>query len=237
MLWVLLMVEYFSYHPLSAYDVFGSSKRRMELEEATGSYRDEVLREYGELRAEMLQKIDLHNKLLLFIYTSTAALLGVAASMNEAYVSLIPIPVVMLTSLRIAYYRDATAKLAAYQIVFIEPLLKGVKWERRNVAAQTPGSRRADLGVSWLVGKFRYWDFPFVCLICFLVYLAMGGWDLPNRLLVLHGVAAVIALEVFVSWSTHSLEPAKGRWVCHWTAVKQAECGGDGGDRWLPIDG
>ena len=229
------MAEYFSYHSLLAYDVFGSSKRRMELE-ATGSYRDEVLREYGELRTEMLQKIDLHNKLLLFIYTSTAALLGVAASMNEAYVSLVPIPVVMLTSLRIAYYRDATAKLAAYQIVFIEPLLKGIKWEGRNAATQTPGSRKADLGVSWLVGKLRYWDFPFVCLICFLVYLAMGGWDLPNRLLVLHGVAAAIALEVFVSWSTYSLGPAKGRWVRHWTTVKQAECGGDSGDGCLPKD-
>ena len=39
----------------------------------------------------MLQKIDLHNKLLLFTYTSTAALLGVAATMDDAYVCLVPI--------------------------------------------------------------------------------------------------------------------------------------------------
>lgn len=43
---------------------------------------------------------DLHNKLLLFTYTSTAALLGVAASMDNAYVCLVPIPVVLLISLR-----------------------------------------------------------------------------------------------------------------------------------------
>lgn len=201
------------------------------MEEANDRCRDEVLREYDELRAEMLQKIDLHNKLLLFIYTSTAALLGVAASMNEAYVSLVPIPVVMLTSLRIAYYRDATAKLAAYQIVFIEPLLGGVKWESRNAAAQAPGAQDEDLGASWLVGKLRYWDFPFVCLTCYFVYLAMGGWGLPHRLLVLLGVAAVITFEVFVSWSIHSIEPAKCRWVHHWTIVKRAECGVDVEDR------
>ena len=78
---------------------------------------------------------------------------------NEAYVSLVHIPVVMLTLPRIACYRGVTTKLAAYQIVLIEPLLKGVKWEGRNVVAQTPVSRKADSGVSWLVGKLRYWDF------------------------------------------------------------------------------
>ena len=46
------------------------------MDESAGRFREEVLRGYGELRAEMLQKIDLHNKLLLFVYTSTAALLA-----------------------------------------------------------------------------------------------------------------------------------------------------------------
>lgn len=199
-------------------------------EESVGRIREEALREYGELRAEMLQKIDLHNKLLLFIYTSTAALLGVAASMNNAYVCLVPIPMVLLISLRIAYYRDATAKLAAYQIVFIEPLLEGIKWEGRN-ASQASAAQEAGQGTSWLVGKLRYWDFPFICLTCFLVYLLMGGWDLPHRLLVLHGAVAAIAFEVLVSWSIHSIEPAKRRWADRWEAVKRAERAGSGEDK------
>lgn len=129
------------------------------MDESAGKFREEVLREYGELRAEMLQKIDLHNKLLLFIYTSTAALLGVAASMNNAYVCLVPIPMVVLISLGIAYYRDGTAKLAAYQIAFIEPLLEGIKWEGRN-ASQASSARDEGQGASRLVSKLRYWDFP-----------------------------------------------------------------------------
>lgn len=178
----------------------------------------------------MLQKIDLHNKLLLFTYTSTAALLGVAATMDDAYVCLVPIPMVLLISLRIAYYRDATAKLAAYQIVFIEPLLEGIRWEGRN-ASQASAAQEEGQGASWLVGKLRYWDFPFICLVCLLVYLLMGGWDLPHRLLVLHGAVAAIAFEALVSWSVHSIEPAKRRWANRWEAVKRAECAGGSEDK------
>ena len=200
------------------------------MEESVGRIREEALREYGELRAEMLQKIDLHNKLLLFTYTSTAALLGVAASMDDACVCLAPIPVVLLIYLRIAYYRDATAKLAAYQIIFIEPPLEGIKWEGRN-ASQASAAREAGQGASWLVGKLRYWDFPFICLTCFLVYLLMGGWDLPHRLLVLHGAVAAIAFEVLVSWSIRSIEPAKNRWAGRWEAVRRTEYAG-GSEDW-----
>lgn len=200
------------------------------MEESAGRSREEVLREYGELRAEMLQKIDLHNKLLLFTYTSTAALLGVAATMDDAYVCLVPIPVVLLISLRIAYYRDATAKLAAYQIVFIEPLLEGIKWEGRN-ASQASAAQEEDQGASWLVSKLRYWDFPFICLVCFLVFLLKGGWNLPHRLLVLHGAVAAIAFEVLVSWSIRSIEPAKRRWADRWEAVRRTEYAG-GSEDW-----
>ena len=173
----------------------------------------------------MLQKIDLRNKLLLFTYTSTAAFLGVAATMDDAYACLVPIPVVLLISLRIAYYRDATAKLAAYQIVFIEPLLEGIKWEGRN-ASQASAAQEAGQGTSWLVGKLRYWDFPFICLTCLLLFLLKGGWDLPHRLLVLHGAVAAIAFETLVSWSMHSIEPAKRRWADRWEAVRRTERAG-----------
>ena len=200
------------------------------MEESVGRIREEALREYGELRAEMLQKIDLHNKLLLFTYTSTAALLGVAATMDDAYVCLVPIPVVLLISLRIAYYRDATAKLAAYQIVFIEPLLEGIRWEGRN-ASQASAAQEEGQGASWLVGKLRHWDFPFICLVCFLVFLLKGGWSLPHRLLVLHGAVVAIAFEVLVSWSIRSIEPAKRRWAERWEAVMLAECAGGGEGR------
>lgn len=174
--------------------------------------------------------LDLHNKLLLFTYTSTAALLGVAATMDDSYVCLVPIPVVLLISLRVAYYRDATAKLAAYQIVFIEPLLEGIKWEGRN-ASQASAAQEEGQGASRLAGKLRYWDFPFICLVCFLVFLLKGGWNLPHRLLVLHGVVAAIAPEVLVSWSIHSIEPAKRRWADRWEAVKRAERADGGEDK------
>lgn len=150
--------------------------------------------------------------------------------MNNAYACLVPIPVVLLISLRIACYRDATAKLAAYQIVFIEPLLEGIKWEGRN-ASQASAAQEEGQGASWLVSKLRYWDFPFICLVCFLASLLKGGWNLPHRLLVLHGAVAAIAFEVLVSWSMRSIEPAKRRWAGRWEAVRLAECAGGSEDK------
>lgn len=67
--------------------------------------------------------------------------------------------------------------------------------------------------------------------MCFLVNLLKGGWDLPHRLLVLHGVVAAIALEVLVSWSIRSIEPAKGRRADRWEAVRRTERAG-GSEDW-----
>lgn len=67
------------------------------------AHRDEMLREYSELRAEMLQKIELCNNLIIFMYTCTATILGISTSLDNPMVSLVPLLVIMPTSLRIAY--------------------------------------------------------------------------------------------------------------------------------------
>ena len=46
--------------------------------------------EYNTLRAEVLQKIELHNKLIMFAITTTVAILAFAFSQNNAYLFLLP---------------------------------------------------------------------------------------------------------------------------------------------------
>ena len=51
--------------------------------------------EYNTLRAEVLQKIELHNKLIMFAITTTVAILAFAFSQNNAYLFLLPFCVII----------------------------------------------------------------------------------------------------------------------------------------------
>ena len=88
--------------------------------------------EYNTLRAEVLQKIELHNKLIMFAITTTVAILAFAFSQNNAYLFLLPFCVIIPVSLRVIYYRSAMVKISAYIAVFIEPKNKNYNWETRN---------------------------------------------------------------------------------------------------------
>lgn len=67
--------------------------------------------EYNTLRAEVLQKIELHNKLIMFAITTTVAILAFAFSQNNAYLFLLPFCVIIPVSLRVIYYRSAMVKI------------------------------------------------------------------------------------------------------------------------------
>ena len=88
--------------------------------------------EYNTLRAEVLQKIELHNKLIMFAITTTVAILAFAFSQNNAYLFLLPFSGIIPVSLRVIYYRSAMVKISAYIAVFIEPKNKNYNWETRN---------------------------------------------------------------------------------------------------------
>lgn len=88
--------------------------------------REELLLEYQSIREEILQKIELRNTLLACAYTATGVILSFAVGSGSSALALLPILLIIPCTMRIGYYRDATARLAAYQMVFIEPLLSGV---------------------------------------------------------------------------------------------------------------
>lgn len=168
------------------------------------------------------------------MYTCTATILGISTSLDNPMVSLVPLLVIMPTSLRIAYYRDASAKLAAYQIVFIESELGGICWEGRNASyilvadhweytskrgpsyfpRDTKSKRMADL---------RYYDFPILGGMCLVVFCLLGGMhDSAGRIAAVFAVA-VIVFELFVSRSVRSLASARSNWVTYLTELKDGE--------------
>lgn len=96
------------------------------------------LKEYEMLRAEILQKIDLHNSLVTFTITATNAILAYALFQSKnasPYSFLLPFGIIIPMSLRISYYRTGMMKLAAYIEAVIEPEEPGLEWEKRNTNA------------------------------------------------------------------------------------------------------
>lgn len=70
------------------------------------------VKEYDMIRAEIMQKIELHNNLSTITITTCVAVLSFAFFQNHAFLYLLPFCIVIPMSLRISYYLSAMAKLS-----------------------------------------------------------------------------------------------------------------------------
>lgn len=94
--------------------------------------RENVIREYEDLRNEVKQKIELHNSLITFMITTVIAVLAFALESKNTPMYLLPFGIVIPISMRITYYREAMVKLSAYIVIYIENEIEGLNWETRN---------------------------------------------------------------------------------------------------------
>ena len=96
------------------------------------SKKENIVKEYETLRAEMLQKIELHNSLITFMITTVVALLTFSLTQDEPLLYLLPFCIIIPITMRLTYYRTMMVKLSAYIIVYLEKDIKGLEWETRN---------------------------------------------------------------------------------------------------------
>lgn len=94
--------------------------------------KNNVIKEYEELRVEIREKIELHNTLITFMITSVIAVLAFAVQKNITKLYLLPFGVIIPITMRVTYYRTAMAKLSAYIEVYLEPCIEELNWETRN---------------------------------------------------------------------------------------------------------
>ena len=187
--------------------------------------REGILLEYQSIRSEILQKIELRNTLLACAYTVTTAILAIAVNVKDgAMIALLPIPLVMAVTVRMGYYRDATARLSAYLIVFVEPQ-SGLHWEGRNAEVinrlheeKAFSSRSAFFGhVNEL---FRYIDLPFLCVVCLLVSYQLGQLNDSGNCLLFGLAAACTFSEAVVVLASRFIGKPRDKWRERWEALK-----------------
>lgn len=151
--------------------------------------RDNIgcVKEYENLRAEIMEDIKLYNSLTTLTLTAIIAFLGYLISENtKSYVLyFIPVPVIIAMSSRTLYYRRNISKISSYMIVFLESNIDDMKWETRNNIFENKVSF-ADFDLK-ILGKFsnsrivkfvrkvlsfmRYTEFITIILACFFLYV------------------------------------------------------------------
>lgn len=97
---------------------------------------ENMIKEYENLRNEILQKIQLTNTLLNFAVTTAVAILAFAVELEtqNALLFLVPFCVLIPTSVRIKYYRNSMARISAYMNVFLEEKIEGFDWDKECIA-------------------------------------------------------------------------------------------------------
>lgn len=185
--------------------------------------RNNQLKEYECLRSEIMKHIDLHNSLLTFAITTTVAILTFALSEKIPVLCLIPFCIIIPMSMRLAYYRSAMMKVAAYIFVFIEKEMDGLEWESANVLyASSPDKSKNTFFRK--ITSIRYYECFILGLICYFFYVLnyLNGKE-PCFEVVVNVVwpLLLVAWELLITIRINSTDKEKAEWIQSWTQVKE----------------
>ncbi len=128
--------------------------------------------EYKCIRDEIMSFTQLRNTLTTFTITAVIAILAAALELGNPFISLCAYLILIPVHFRVIYYGYAAMKLAAYQIVYLEPLLPEVQWETLN-AKIMPGLKRSQNPTYKISKEFRYHEFTFLSVGVSVVFYYM----------------------------------------------------------------
>lgn len=184
--------------------------------------KDNLVKEYDMLRSEINQKIELHNTLLTFTITTTVAVLTFALSKNMTVLYLIPFCIIIPMSMRIAYYRSAITKLAAYMIVFLERNLDEIKWETRNAMLIENVLSKENKSINNIT-ILRYYECLIMAVICYAFYVLDYIKDKDISIILIINILwplLLIVWEILITKRINSAAKEKQEWIKKWTYLK-----------------
>lgn len=188
------------------------------------SDNENKVKEYDMIRAEIMQKIELHNNLSTFTITTSVAVLSFAFSQNNAFLYLIPFCIIIPMSLRISYYLSAMTKLSSYMIVFLEN--DGVyNWETNNrELINTRISKKKNRVFDFT--SQRYYEHLILSIVCYFLYAInyiqynQFDWTIFINLL---WPLLLVAFEGMVTRHLNSMDKEKNARVQEWKKLKEQQ--------------
>lgn len=172
------------------------------------SNNENTLKLYELLRAEIQNNIQLNNKISLFSFSVTAAVLAFAVASEKAPLCLIPLLIMLPLAAKSAHYRKNQLVIASYLSIKIEPLLDGISWETDVVRFKTNKYELALLSV-------RNFEFVFEAIVCIILYIYFAKTVIVFDFLL--GVSIVILTTLLVMCLVSSMPSRrKARFVSKW---------------------
>lgn len=178
--------------------------------------------EYDMIRREIESKMALHNTLLTFTITTSVAVLALVidSQNNNAFLFLLPFCIIIPMSTRIAYYRNALAKLSAYLIVFCEVDDNMVKWESRNFNLELLSRERK------IKKKFslKYNECLFLGIACYLLFLFHYIPQEPLCFLAVFNClwpSTLLLAEVLITSKINNIYQDRLAYIISWHKIKE----------------
>ena len=199
-----------------------------------------LLEEYKMLREEINQKIGYQNTLLTFTDTVVVSIISLITGIKGKFPTemyLMPLVIIVPMMFRVAYYRDAVARIAAYITVFIEPKLLPIQWETRqfsieknleefDVDERTGKNKKVKKPV--FKGKQNCYDFIILAIVCYGIFFVQKKQNLFNGFNILEYFACFLFLLVEIAiivFSLKILNISKSRdlWNEYWKKIENKE--------------
>lgn len=129
---------------------------------------DNLIKEYELLKGEILNCINLSNRISLFSFTVTIAILSFSLTLNPVrpVLCLIPLVVILPLSTKTAYYHKNMLVVSSYLIEKIEPKVEELSWETDVSRFKKGKLENIFLGI-------RNFEFLFEAILCVLLYVYM----------------------------------------------------------------
>lgn len=182
----------------------------------------DITEEYGHIKNEINQKIELHNSLLTFTITTTVLILSYGVAEKEPLLFLVPFFIIIPMSIRIKYYKGAMSKLAAYLIVFLESVDNQFNWETRNeelIESDRIGRKHSNPLV-----ELHSYECLILCIVCYVFFLIYYFSDRQFNI-----CSCLVALlpVLFIIWEyliTKKMNKVSVKdWKCRWEYIKEIE--------------
>ena len=162
--------------------------------------------DYDNLREEILYSRKAQDTFTMFLYTSVITILGFAFELQNLYLFLLPIIIIVPVAIKVADYRRTIAYIAAYMILFLENDYN--KWETDNFEFSKIYPRK---GMEKLIHILENYDAFFLNVVCASVFIGMVVYNiissnLTNLFLdiILSIIAIFTCVLIFIVTRTYS---------------------------------
>lgn len=189
--------------------------------------KDNLIREYEELRNEINQKVELHNSLVTFMITTVVAILAFALESENSLLYILPFGIIIPISMRVTYYRTVMTKLSSYISVYLESDIEGLNWETRNTRLNHEEKLRSKKSNKKKAHDFftisHYYEGMILSIMCYSLYFVDFIKDKSmsfNTTICLILPFLLVVWEYIITKRIKNFDKEKEEWKDKWQKLK-----------------